>query len=147
MTDPNPFDMRVDEIVATVELVGRSGGRELELGHLDDVPDSRAARWYAHAKFRGARLTTDEHPGPVEALDALARKILTGAQCQHCGGVVTLSPDGAWVYTKSTLITGARWDVETTSQIHQCRWRRIGAHWRRGCEATTHNQPTPEAPR
>lgn len=100
-----------DPVIALADLVGRSGGRELQIGYLDDDVPVDQARWYAQALFRGARLIADDYPSLVEACDALARRILAGAQCTHCKRTVTLNDtdDG-------------------------CRWRRMGDRWTMGCK-------------
>lgn len=112
-----------DALIAGIELVGRCGATNTELGHLYDdeepppgwpagepVP-AEAASWYAHAQFRGARLTEEGHRDPIAAVEALARRLLRGARCVKCGREIRLdsSPGG-------------------------CRWHRNGAHWYRGCD-------------
>jgi hypothetical protein len=107
---PQPIDIDQDAIVACTALVGRSGAKQFECGYLyDDVPFDEAG-WYAQAIFRGVRLIEENHRGPQEACDALARRILTGATCRRCGKLVVLS-DGR----------------------EGCRWRRMGQKWEPGC--------------
>lgn len=120
-------------MTATADLVGRSGARNLEIGYLhEDVPVEEAG-WYAHARYQGARIIAEDHRGPVEALEALARRILTGAKCTHCGGLVALSDDGAY-YMGDTLADGSRWSRRQARSAGLCRWRRMGPKWVRGCE-------------
>lgn len=99
-----------DAVVACADLVGRSGGRQVEVGYLDDDVPVTEARWYAKATFRGTVLIADERKSPDEACDALARRILDGGACTHCYSTVTLTDDD-----------------------DGCRWRRTGAKWKRGC--------------
>lgn len=128
------MDFDMDAAVAATELVGRTGAKGLEFGYLhDDVPIAEAA-WYAFARYKGARIIEENHVGPVEALEALAKRILTGAKCQHCGGLVALSDHGALAYAASTLLDGTPWNIEQTRDARQCRWRRAGRTWKRGCE-------------
>lgn len=109
-----------DAVEACVDLIRRTGATGFEIGYLhEDVPVEEAG-WYAHARYRGARITVDDQPGPVEAADALSRRLLTGAHCQHCGRLVTLSAPIA--------------------RPAQCRWRRMGNKWTRGCEGTGGDQ-------
>jgi len=123
-----------DAGVAAVDLIGRTGARELKFGYLhDDVP-SEEAGWYAHAQYRGARVTEEDHRGPVEALEALARRLLTGGRCTHCGGLVALSDDGALAYPGSHMADGTVWTEAQIRAAGQCRWTRVGPAWRRGCE-------------
>lgn len=127
-------DMGADEVIATVNLVGRTGAKNLEIGYLhDDVPSERAD-WYAHAQYKGARIIAEHHTGPVEALEALASRLLTGAKCAHCGGLVALSKDAAFAYFRSHLVDGTTWNAAQAAAAGQCHWRRDGARWVRGCE-------------
>lgn len=104
------MELDQDEVNAACDLVGRTGATELTVGYLyDDVPVEDAG-WYAHAQYRGARVIVEDKVGPTEALMALARRLLDGAQCAHCGKEVSLR-DGVG-----------------------CRWRREGDKWKRGCE-------------
>ncbi|HYS41156.1 MAG TPA: hypothetical protein VEO01_36540 [Pseudonocardiaceae bacterium] len=120
-----------DAVTACADLVGRTGATNFTIGYLhDDVPPDQAA-WYAHAQFRGARITIDDQPGPVEAADALCRRLLDGAKCR-CGRLVTLSDSGAVAYD-STMADGSTWTVEQARRAGQCRWRRIGARWEPNC--------------
>jgi hypothetical protein len=130
------IDLDDDAIIATADLVGRTGARELTIGHLHDNVPVEQAGWYAHAQYRGARITEENHRGPVEALDALARRLLTGAMCTHCRGLVALSDQGATVYPGASRTDGSRWtpdEVAAARARPQCRYRRHGQRWVRGC--------------
>ena len=125
-----------DALFATVELVGRTGATGLEMGYLhDDVPPDQA-EWYAHAQYRGARITAEGHRGPVEAAEALARQLLTGAMCTHCRGLISLSDEGAVFYPNARpAVQGHRPLTEAEARARpQCRYRRVGNRWVRGCE-------------
>lgn len=123
-----------DALEATADLVDRSGARALQIGYLhDDVPPEDAA-WYASADYQGARIIEEDHRGPIEALDALARRILTGAKCAHCGGLVALSDLGAIAYPTTAMADGTTWTAAEAARAGQCRWRRLGNRWERGCE-------------
>lgn len=69
------------------------------------------AGWYAHVKYRGARITVDDRRSPTEAAMALAERLLRGAACR-CGKTVTLNDRGGG-----------------------CRWRLLGKKWEPGCDA------------
>lgn len=129
-----------DALAAAVDLIGRTGAQGFEIGYLhDDVP-IEAAGWYAHAQYRGARITEENHRGPIEAAEALARQLLTGAMCNHCKKLVALSDDGAVAFN-GTLLDGTRWTAEQARAAGQCRWRRVGPRWVRGCERTAPPRP------
>lgn len=132
--------MTVDEdaLIACADLIGRTGATNFEIGYLhDDVPAEDAA-WYAHAQFRGARITEENHRGPTEAAEALARRILTGAKCR-CGKLVALADDGAIAFD-GTLVDGSRFTVEEARNAGQCRWARVGARWEMGCKERSSQQ-------
>ena len=125
-----------DAIIAAADLVGRTGARQLEIGYLhEDVPPDQAG-WYAHAQYRGTRITAEDHPGPVEAVEALARRLLDGGLCTHCRGLIALSDAGAMVYPGAGRTDGTTWtdeDVAGVKSRPQCRYRREGKRWVRGC--------------
>lgn len=125
-------DVTDDLARAAIDLIGRTGARELVIGFLhDDVP-SEEAGWYAHAQYQGARITVEDKPGPAEALDALAHRLLTGAKCR-CGRLAALSDQGAVSYGKTSMADGSTWTVEQAAAAGQCRWRRIGPRWEPSC--------------
>jgi len=104
--------MNEDAVMACADLVGRAGASEFEIGYLhDDVPVEDAG-WYAVAKYRGARLTADDHRSPSAAAMALSERLLRDAACR-CGRPVALSG----------------------GDPGRCRWRLMGARWEPGCDA------------
>lgn len=134
MSEPRMRHFDEDALTAAADLVGRSGAQAFELGYLhDDVPHEDAS-WWASATFRGTKLIEEGHRGPAEASEALARRILTGAKCTHCGGLVALSDQGAVAFN-GRMADGTTWTVEQARAAGQCRWRRMGATWVRGCES------------
>lgn len=118
MTDIHAAAFDTDALDAAINLIGRTGAQAFEIGYLhDDVPIEKAG-WYAHAQYQGARVTAEQHPGPVEAAEALARRLLAGGQCAHCKGTITLA------------------EHRGDEGPKLCRWTRRGARWDRGCEAS-----------
>jgi hypothetical protein len=100
-----------DVVIACADLVGRAGASGFEIGYLhDDVPVEDAG-WYAHAQYRGTRITVEDHRSPTGAALALAERLLDGATCR-CRQSVTLSDRAAG-----------------------CRWRLVGQRWEPGCDA------------
>jgi hypothetical protein len=122
-----------DAVKACADLVGRTGARSFECGYLRDGVPVAQAGWYATAVFKGAKIIAEDKASPAEACDALAVKLLSGAQCQHCKGLVALGGDGAFAYRSAVLVTGQRWDAADAAKAPQCRWTRTGARWERGC--------------
>jgi hypothetical protein len=103
--------MNDDIVIACADLVGRCGASGFEIGYLhDDVPVEEAG-WYAHASYRGARITVENHRSPASVALALAQRLLSGGTCR-CRKPVTLSDD-----------------------VDGCRWRLMGARWEPGCNA------------
>lgn len=106
-----------DIIVATVDLVARTGARDFNLSYLhDDKPVSEAG-WYAEAFYCGARIIAENMPGPIQACEALAHRLLAGQRCKGCDSRVVLSPF-------TTLVVAER----------TCLWTRIGPRWKAACE-------------
>lgn len=115
---PPPPWMNGDVIVACADLIDRCGATEFEIGFLhDDVPAAEAG-WYAHAKFKGGRLTVEDHASPSAAALALGERLLAGGRCR-CGQPVTLDEDRPG-----------------------CRWRLMGKRWEPGCDAPSIDLPT-----
>lgn len=121
------FGFDEDALIAGVDLVERCGAKAFEVGHVhDDVPIEQAG-WWASAEWNGRKEFVDKHRGPVEAVEALARRLLEGGMCTHCR-------------QKITLTGGVGDDV--------CRWTRMGRKWRRGCETPARrNDATNRAPK
>jgi hypothetical protein len=130
-----------DAVIAAADLADRAGARSLTVGwdcpHAPDADDEHACEqvtWHATAQFKGTRVTVERHPGPVEAVEALARRLLTGARCR-CGKLVALSDEGAWVDPGGTLLDGTRLTPKQAKRMGQCRWTRRGKRWEPGCNA------------
>jgi hypothetical protein len=121
-----------EALFAAVDLVARTGATNFEIGYLhEDVPAPDAA-WYAHAQYKGTRITEENHRGPVQAAEALARRLLTGARCK-CGKLVALSGDGAVAFRQAVMSDGTSWSLDEAVSAGQCRWRREGHHWVSAC--------------
>lgn len=125
--------MDQDAMYAALDLVGRTGAQGLEFGYLNEGVPIEKADWYAHAQYRGARITVEHHTGPVEALEALARRLLDGGMCARCGGLVALSDDGAMAYPNAVWADGEKRDLAALRANPLCRWRRMGPRWEPGC--------------
>src|SRR5258706_845767 len=128
----NSMHLDEDAVLACADLVGRTGATEFQIGYLHDEPPQQ---WYAHAQYRGTRITEENHAGPSEAADALCRRLLTGARCAHCGGLVALSGAGAVAYGNPVMADGSTWSAAEAAAAGQCRWHRMGPKWVMGCEA------------
>lgn len=126
-----------DILIACVELVGRAGARNLEFGYLHEDAPIAEAGWWATATYRGAKITAENLASPIEAVEALAVRLLTGAMCNHCKGLVALADDAAFAYFRAHLVDGSEWNIEEQIGRPQCRWRRVGKQWIRGCDGST----------
>lgn len=103
-----------DRMAAAVDLIGRCGATDLEVGFLhDDVP-MEEADWWAAAHFRGARVTVEHKKNPGHAVDSLLVRLLDGARCAHCGKYVT--------------------NRKSVSGRKYCKFIREGERFQRGCE-------------
>lgn len=96
-----------DAVVAAADLVGRSGATGFEIGYNREGVPVEQADWWASAHYSGARITIEHRTSPVEAADALARRLLDRAQCQFCGQLIG----------------------------YGCKWSRHGAEWQPRCAA------------
>lgn len=122
-----------DSLDAGLDLIGRTGARDLVIGFVhDDVPPDQAG-WYATASYKGAKVISEDHKGPVEAVEALARRLLTGAKCTHCEGLIALSDHGALFYAGATMADGSTFTEQQARNRPHCRYRRVGNRWVRGC--------------
>ena len=115
--------------LSVLELIGRAGAVQFQVGHLDDTPLAEDARWWASAQWQGRRLMAEEHRSPTAAIVDLGRTLLDGDDvdgnrlgclCARCGHRI--------------------WPVELleprtplpTDRL--CRWHLEGNTWRRGCD-------------
>jgi hypothetical protein len=103
--------MNDDFMLACVDLVARSGATEFQIGFTgDEGVSAEDAGWYAMAIWQGARIMTDEHKSPSQAVFALTERLLDNATCR-CGKKVTLSDSKPG-----------------------CRWKLNGQRWEPGCD-------------
>jgi hypothetical protein len=119
-------------IIAAADLAGRAGAREFQIGYLHENVPMHEAGWFAHAQFRGARITAEDASSPGDAAEALAVKLLTGARCS-CGKLVQLVPGGALAFMRTQMADGTTWTAEEAAAAGQCRWTRLGPRWHKGC--------------
>lgn len=105
-----------DRAVAAVDVIGRTGAIECQVGYLDDA----GADWYAHARWNGARISVEHQDNAEDALDALAIRLLLGGTCR-CGRRVKLV------------------GRETP---RACTWSRVGPRWEPGCDAEGADLPS-----
>lgn len=107
-----------ERLLAAVDAIGRTGAKGFEVGHLNDDVPSHLARWYASAQYKGARVASEEHPGPVEAAEGLLWKVLEGGQCVRC---------------KATIGIEGHAYPDDPQAGERCLWRRVGPCWVPGC--------------
>lgn len=93
---------------AAVDLVGRTGADNVEFGFLNDNVPTEEADWWAaaHYKPKGAKVVVEDYPGPVQAMEALARQLIDGGRCTICDRPISLDPDST-----------------------SCTWTRMGNKW------------------
>lgn len=123
-----------DRLIAAVDLCGRAGARQFEVGYVnEDATTIAEAGWYAHAQYKGARLFVENCASPADAADELARQVLTGAKCK-CGRLVALSAGGAFAFRRVVMSDGTTWTAEEAARAGLCRWTRQGRRWRQACD-------------
>jgi hypothetical protein len=125
---PSPV-LDQDAVIACADLVGRTGARGFQCGYLTE---EGAGDWYAYAAYRGARVTVEGYPGPSEACDGLARRLLEGGRCA-CGKLVALSDSGAVAFASAAMADGSEWTAGQAAAAGQCRWTRMGKRWVSAC--------------
>jgi hypothetical protein len=119
-----------DELIAAVDLVARTGATHFQVEYLPEGPPETI--WYAYAQYRGARIISEGHPGPVEAAAGLALRILTGAKCK-CGKLVTLDGVKGLAFMRPIMADGERFTLSQARTAGLCHWTRTGARWSSGC--------------
>lgn len=132
-----PFDPDEDNrrVLAVAALVARAGGKAFEVGYLhEDAPTVEEAGWWVVAEWRGVKLSSgSEHRSSGQAADALADRLLNGAQCK-CGRIASTNPAGVRGGDATTLL-GEDWTFEQQKEAGVCVWRREGDRWKSGCDA------------
>src|SRR5687768_10033757 len=119
------IDLDEDALVAAADVVGRTGATGFEIGYVHDNVPVHLAGWYAHAQYRGARIVEEDHAGPAEAAEALARRVLTGGRCTHCGALVVLSGENT-IAVPRLMLDGTSWTEPEIRAAGQCQYRREG---------------------
>jgi hypothetical protein len=103
-----------ERVLAATLLVGHTGAVAFEFGYANDsAVKVQDAEWYASAQYRGARVFVEGYPHPADAAEALARRLVEGGTCTHCGKTTTMSPQA--------------------NPRRRCVYRRRGNRWVRGC--------------
>jgi hypothetical protein len=122
-----------DALLAAADVVRRSGALSFKVGVCDTENEFGWKKgWWAAAFYSGARLIgVDGWPGPTQAAEALARRLIDGARCK-CGRVATLEGSSP-LFPKKRLTDEAIWSVEEQLKAGQCVWTRQGGDWRSGC--------------
>lgn len=124
--------------LAHADLVGRTGATELQVGYLRDGVPVEEADWWATAKYRGADVTVEHYVGPVEALEALARRLLTGGRCTACNGAITLAgSNGNGQAPGQVPRNPVQSPAVAAPAPAGCQWRREAGRWVRGCDGVT----------
>lgn len=137
--EPSPTELILR---ADVDLIGRTGARDCDVGYGPDDAIASTARWHAIAQYSGGRqVRMEDHPTAISATTALASRLLNGGQCQICGSLVALTQAGAFAYSKAVLMDGRPWDAETAAAAGQCQWQRRGGVWISACDTSADRQP------
>lgn len=159
-----------DALIAAVDLIGRTGSREFEVGYTggpdegerpeqftfgrtthraapedDEGTPADRVTWWASAYYRGHRVITEGHASPDVAAEALARQLLDSGQCRRCGGLVTLT-DAPAPPVGRVLVDGTRITAAEAAAVGHCRWTRVGRRWEPGCGRPEPEQPAPARP-
>lgn len=126
-----------DALIAAVDLVGRTGATNFEVGYLNDEGEPAFAQhgpqWWAKAQYKGARIDVEDFTRPDDAAHALALRLLTGSKCR-CGRLVRLAgDDSAFAFMDAQMADGSRWTAQEAVDAGQCEWKRHGRRWEPSC--------------
>ncbi|HEY2089869.1 MAG TPA: hypothetical protein VGH54_28095 [Mycobacterium sp.] len=119
-----------EELTADADLMARIGASGLEIGYTGG--DLSEEKWFAFVRYSGARIMVDNQAGPMEAMEALAIRVLTGARCS-CGKLVTLDGIGAVAFTQPRMADGTVFPIAEAIAGGQCHWKRTGRRWSSEC--------------
>lgn len=108
----SPVDER--RLIEAVEMVGRCGASEFQVGYFVDDPAPGTANWWASAKFRKGTMVTEPQMSPAHAAENLAAILRNGATCAWCGRRIS-------------------WGDRPGKGAKACWWRKVGGRWERGC--------------
>lgn len=124
-----PRGERLDtpEIIAAAEVLHGAGATSFELGWEE-------GGWWASVQILGRACVVREHPGPGAAARGMVYRLLPGAKCSYCGGVVTLDPIGVPQPRDTVIADGTLWTEQDQQTAGPCRWYRVGSRWTPGCE-------------
>jgi hypothetical protein len=135
-----------DAIAAALDLAKRSGWRSVEIGYKREGTATWRAGWYVTAIMaNGHPVHLGDYASPVEAADALAEHILTGAKCR-CGKPVAIGDRPARLLLPTTHLDGTTWGPDAVRELGTCRWRREGARWDSTCGAPAITITTEQMP-
>jgi hypothetical protein len=78
--------------LADIDLIGRTGARNLELGY---EGSESAPRWFAQVSYQDELVSITDKGGVEEAVHLLVRRLVSGGICTWCHGVARLDGDEA----------------------------------------------------
>lgn len=76
-------------VIAGMELLGRSGVRNVELAFDDDGP----VLWWCGGNWNGTRAYSERFPYPAHAVDNLLSRVINGGQCRRCSRTTVIGVD------------------------------------------------------
>lgn len=117
----------LDAITTTIEAVGRTGARAMEVGHVDDDPP---ARWFASAFYQGKRVSCDNQPNPLAAVIGLYAILAAGGLCIHCERTIALEHGEVGLVDGARMSGGVFQSRRAEAEPRAYCVRRIGAGWR-----------------
>lgn len=75
--------MLLGRVTAGVELLGRTGVRDVEIAYDEEGPEG--VLWWCGGNWNGHRVFSEHYPYPAHAVEALLTKVVNGGKCARCG--------------------------------------------------------------
>lgn len=111
-------------LIAALELIGRTGALSVTIGYDEDAPEDTPADamiWYAECVYGTDKIGRYGKTSPITAAVTLARRLINGGVCTHCGRICSVATDVGPSSWRTTSFCTWRYDSEKRSYLRGCR--------------------------
>ena len=113
--------MLMGRMVAGVDLLGRTGVREVEIAYDDERNDMRVpVVWWATGKWNGARVDSELFPYPAQAVEDLLTQVINGGHCRRCDKTTVIGIDLGPDYCCFQLVASDVDDDQAYRYVRTC---------------------------